>query len=82
MAQVRDVLNKIKWTKTLQDVEVWYLHRGAAKNMKRISGDDIITIERSFLQTPTASIPYHRVLKITYGKTILFDRAQLARSKK
>ncbi|HIH29352.1 MAG TPA: DUF504 domain-containing protein [Thermoplasmata archaeon] len=71
---VRDILNKIKWTKDLKKVTIWYVHRGALHNTKMISGAEIIGIGRSFIETSTAMIPYHRITKILYGDEILFDR--------
>jgi hypothetical protein len=71
---VRDILNKIKWTKDLNKVTIWYVHRGALGNIKMISGDEIISIGRSFLETSTAMIPYHRITKILYDDEVLFNR--------
>lgn len=71
---VRDILNKIKWTKDLNKVTIWYVHRGALGNIKMISGDEIISIGRSFLETSTAMIPYHRITKILYEDEVLFNR--------
>jgi uncharacterized protein (UPF0248 family) len=74
MLFVRDILNKIKWTKDLKKVTVWYIHRGALHNTKMISGDEIMGIGRSFLETTTTSIPYHRIIKILYRDEVIFDR--------
>jgi uncharacterized protein (UPF0248 family) len=74
MLYVRDILNKIKWTKDLKKVTIWYIHRGALQNLKIISGGDIISIGRSFLETTTATIPYHRIIKVFYGDEVLFNR--------
>ena len=71
---VRDILNKIKWTKDLNKVTIWYVHRGALGDIKMISGDEIISIGRSFLETSTAMIPYHRITKILYEDEVLFNR--------
>jgi uncharacterized protein (UPF0248 family) len=74
MPNIRDILNKIKWTKNLEKAEIWYLHRGAPEDMKKITGKEILHIGKSFLQTRTASIPFHRILKIVYEDTIMFKR--------
>ena len=74
MPNVRDILNEIKWTKNLEKVKIWYIHRGALKNTKIISGIEIIAIGRSFLETTTANIPYHRITKILYDNETIFDR--------
>jgi uncharacterized protein (UPF0248 family) len=39
-----------------------------------ISGDEITGIGRSFLETTTASIPYHRIIKILYRDEVIFNR--------
>jgi len=74
MPHVRDILNEIKWTKDLGKVKIWYIHQGALNNTKIISGIEITSIGRSFLETTTATIPYHRIIKILYGDKIVFDR--------
>ena len=73
MTNPKEVLNKIKWKQDYEfdKVEVWYLHRGAPQDTKIIAGKNIVKLEKSFIETDTAMIPYHRVLKIIYdGKTI------------
>ena len=74
MPHIRDLLNEIKWTKKLEKTEIWYVHRGAQNDTMILSGADIVSIGRSFLETAAASIPYHRIFKIIYGKEIIFDR--------
>lgn len=76
MTKPRDILNKLKWHKdfNLEEAEIWYIHRGAPNDTMIISGSDIIELDRSFMKTTTAMIPYHRIIKIIYrGKTI-FER--------
>jgi uncharacterized protein (UPF0248 family) len=74
MFYVRDILNKIKWTKDFKKVTIWYIHRGALHDTKTVSGDEIVSIGRSFLETSTATIPYHRIIKVIYGDEVLFNR--------
>jgi uncharacterized protein (UPF0248 family) len=76
MPHLRDILNEIKWTKDIQKVTIWYIHRGALHNRKTISGGEIIGIGKSFLETATASIPYHRITKILYDDETIFDRLE------
>ena len=82
MPNLRDLLNEIKWTKDLHTIEIWYLHRGAPHDMKIISGSEIISLGKSFLETTTATIPYHRIIKILFEREVLFDRWAIARDKK
>ena len=77
MPSIRAILNEIKWTKDLSKTEVWYIHRGAPDDTMIISGADIIDIGRSFFETTTASIPFHRVTRIIYDGEVVFDRRQI-----
>ena len=76
MPRIRDLLNELKWKQgyTLENVEITYVHRGAPKNRKIISGADITEIGKSFLHTNTAAIPYHRISKISYNNEIVYER--------
>ena len=76
MNKIRDILNEIKWRNKykLDEVEVFYVHRGAPHNYKIITGEDIVSIEKTFIGTIDAMIPHHRIFKITYQGKTLFDR--------
>jgi uncharacterized protein (UPF0248 family) len=72
----RDMLNELKWREDvdLAHAEIWYVHRGAPNDTKVISGKDIVSLEKSFMQTTTAMIPYHRIFRIVYKGDIVFTR--------
>ncbi|MCJ2513772.1 MAG: DUF504 domain-containing protein [Candidatus Thermoplasmatota archaeon] len=72
----RLILNQIKWTEKfdLKKIIIYYLHRGAPGNTKSIYGKEIKLIGKSFIETYSAFIPYHRILKIEYDRRIIFDR--------
>lgn len=76
MANTRDILNKLKWKKDLklEDAEIWYVHRGAPNDTMIINGSDILNLEKSFMRTTIAMIPYHRIFKIIYHGEVIFDR--------
>lgn len=76
MTNPRDILNKIKWKENpnLENVKIWYIHRGAPDNTKIINGDKIVNLEKSFMRTTSAMIPYHRIIKIVYENKIIFKR--------
>lgn len=76
MTNPRDILNELKWKQDcdLNQAEIWYIHRGAPNDTKIMSGKDIIRLDKSFIQTSTAMIPYHRVSKILYEKKVIFER--------
>jgi len=82
MPNIRDILNKIKWTEDLRNVEIQYIHRGAFHDIKSIVGDEIRAIGRSFLMTSEAAIPYHRITKILYNGSVVFDRETLEKKDK
>jgi uncharacterized protein len=76
MNKIRDILNEIKWKHNddLRHIEIFYIHRGGQNDINVISGEDIISIDKTFIETMDAMIPHHRIFKITYkGKTV-FDR--------
>jgi uncharacterized protein len=76
MNKIRDILNELKWRKkyVFDDVQIYYIHRGAPNNTKMITGSEIISIGKTFLQTVEALIPHHRIFRIIYQKKLLFDR--------
>ena len=76
MPNPRDILNELKWKQEydISRAEIWYVHRGAPNDTKIIFGKDIVKLEKSFMQTTTSMIPYHRIFKIIYEKRTLFNR--------
>jgi uncharacterized protein len=76
MENPKVILNELKWKKeyNIENTEIWYTHRGAPNNTKIISGKEIKDIGKSFMQTNSGMIPYHRILKINYNKKNMFSR--------
>lgn len=76
MTNPRELLNKLKWQNDfdLDHCEIWYVHRGAPDDTKIITGRDIVKLDKSFINTKTTMIPYHRVYKIVYKKNVIFER--------
>ncbi len=72
----RDVLNRIKWTgsEELEDAVIYYIHRGAPDGIRRVKGEDIVKIGRNYMELENASIPYHRIIKISHRGEILYER--------
>lgn len=58
----------------MSKAEIWYVHRGAPNDTKIITGDEILDLEHSFMVLEDASIPYHRIYKITYEDRVIFER--------
>jgi len=76
MTNPRDILNELKWKQgcDLNKAEIWYIHRGAPNDTKIISGKEIVDLEKSFMKTTSAMIPYHRIFKIIYEDKTIFKR--------
>ena len=76
MANPKNILNELKWKQDcdLNQAEIWYIHRGAPNDTKIISGRDILKLEKSFMKTTSAMIPYHRIFKIIYEEKVIFER--------
>lgn len=76
MVSPRDVLNKLKWQKgfDISLCKICYIHRGAPDDTKIISGDVVVKLEKSFMKTSSAMIPYHRIFKIVYKDQVVFQR--------
>jgi len=73
---VRETLNYLKWGEKCDFAEVLveYVHRGAPGDTRTVRGDEIVEIGRSSFDLAGASIPYHRVVRITHNGRILFQR--------
>ena len=76
MPTAKEVLNELKWRedRDFDAVEVTYIHRGAPNDVMVIRGGDIKVLGRSFFETEDASIPYHRIVEIRYGKDVIWLR--------
>lgn len=72
----REILNRLKWDdgKDLDDAIVWYVHRGAPGDLASVPGSDIKVLGRGFFETGEASIPYHRITRIEYRGSVIFDK--------
>lgn len=76
MNQIRDILNEYRWKEecNFSDIEIWYVHRGSVHNTRMIKGSDVIAVHKTFVETAEAMIPHHRIFRIMYHDTILFER--------
>lgn len=75
MVYPRDILNRLKWRDELglAEAEISYVHRGAPNDLRVISGEEIVELERSFFLTGNAKIPYHRIRRIVHRGGVLYD---------
>ena len=76
MPSAHEVLNELKWRedRDLDLAEIWYIHRGAPNDTMIITGSAILELQRSFMKLTEAMIPYHRVLKIVYEGTVIWQK--------
>ena len=74
----RDVLNELKWRedRELDRAVIHYIHRGAPGDEKAIPGADIRELGNSFFSTSEATIPYHRIFRIEFDSSVIFERSR------
>ncbi|NOZ76819.1 MAG: DUF504 domain-containing protein [Euryarchaeota archaeon] len=66
----RRTLNELKWHpgKSLEGVEITYLHRGAPGDRVTVDASELVALERSFFVVAGSRgdvrIPYHRIIEI------------------
>ncbi len=80
MVTIRDILNRLKWTNSLDRYELVYVSRGEPNNEKIIDLSTIVEVcKNGFVYVENGFrkyIPYHRVIEIRSkdGKEILIRR--------
>ncbi len=57
----------------LSEALVTFVHRGAPGDIRTIDGRTIMKLDRSFMETADATIPYHRITRIEYRGQVLYD---------
>ncbi len=72
----REVLNELKWREDLRlaAAEIWCLDRNRAEGYSVIPGEDIRRLGPSFFDTTGATIPYHRIFRITHRGREVYRR--------
>lgn len=81
MTSPRDALNKLKWQlRALDDAQIEYLHRGAPNDTRVVAGRDVRDVGSWAFVTGEgaheATIPYHRVRRITLHGDVVWERAR------
>lgn len=71
-------LNELLWhpEKSLEGVDITYIHRGAPGNTRSIRASDV-AFEKSFIVISNhkeTRIPYHRVAEIKKGSEVLWKK--------
>ena len=75
-AALAEVLSKIMWSENYnpEDVEIYYVHRGAPENYEIMYGSEIKEIEGGFIVGVDGTyIPMHRVFLVKCGSEILYE---------
>ena len=76
----KKILDELKWhpKKSLEGIEITYVHRGAPGDELTIPAEDIIRFEKSFFVIDRAgietSIPYHRIKEIKKAGEVLWSK--------
>jgi uncharacterized protein (UPF0248 family) len=76
----KKILDELKWhpEKSLERVEIIYIHRGAPGDILITSADTILRFEKSFFIIDRGgietSIPYHRIKEIRKDEKILWKK--------
>lgn len=77
---VKKVLDELKWhpKKSLEGIEITYVHRGAPGDELTILAEDIVRFDKSFFVIDRAGretlIPYHRIKEIKKAKEVLWSK--------
>ncbi len=82
------ILNELVWhpEKSLKDIEVVYIHRGAPDDRMKIRAMDILDLGKSFFVIKIGDrdthIPYHRIVEIRrVGETLWRKNAERDKGK-
>ena len=77
MQTAREKLNELKWRPGmgLDEVEIFYLHRGAPGDIKMVKGKEIQELGQLFFETEEATIPYHRIRRICVEGETVWERS-------
>lgn len=77
---VKEVFDELRWhpEKSLEGVEIDYLHRGAPGDKVTVKAEEVERFSRGYMVLLRGGrethIPYHRVLEVRKGDKVLFRR--------
>lgn len=80
MIMARKKLLELKWhpQKSLEGIEITYLHRGAPGDMLTVAGRDVVRLEKSFFVIVRSgrevAIPYHRILELKKNREVIWKK--------
>ena len=72
----RDALLRYRWTDGLglSRLEIYYVSRGSTNDTAVVSGSEVTEIGGGSFSLGDTIIPFHRVLRIRDGETLVFER--------
>ena len=72
----REVLNELRWRKGrgLARAKIWIADRTRPEGGRVISGAEIREMGHRYFSTARATIPFYKIVKITYAGEVLFER--------
>lgn len=78
MRTAREVLNELRWRRgfDLSRAEIWVADRTGPEGGRILSGAEIVDLGHRYFSTVRATIPYYKILRITYGGKTLFERCE------
>lgn len=80
VATAREVLNALRWRsdRDLRRARIEYADRLRPEGMRVIVGSEIVDLERRYFTTAATRLPYYKILRITYGDEVVFERTATA----
>jgi uncharacterized protein (UPF0248 family) len=76
----REVLNELKWRKghDFSRAEVWVADRTRPEGSRILSGTEIVHLGHRYFTTARGTIPFYKIVRITYGGLVVFERPDRA----
>jgi uncharacterized protein (UPF0248 family) len=78
----RETLNELRWRTGLHlsRAQIWIADRTRPEGGRILSGAEIVDLGHRYFTTARATIPFYKILKITYGDRVLFERHESRKS--
>lgn len=72
----RETLNELRWRKGLDmsRAEIWVADRTRPEGGRVLSGAEVVSLGHRYFTTARATIPFYKILRITYEGRVLFER--------
>lgn len=74
----REILNELRWRpgRDLGRAEIWVADRTRPEGGRVLSGAEIRDLGHRYFSTAHATIPYHKIVKIVYRGSVIFERTE------